>query len=224
MVTGTAPRLRGGRKGRPPKIAREQIISAALELGIRDLTLASIAQRLGVTLQALYHYVNDRDQLAEIVAEEIVSHYPLPVDDATDWAEWAVTFAHSQLSMFQSFPGLAQLAMRRTVPAAIARLELSVMIARRSGFDLTRAWWVTRAVQEFVFSWATREEIRQVALDKAGVSYHASLLGVIDKTPGGAPNLRAAVEEIGEGREMDRFEYTLRALIAGLAMQRLTSS
>jgi AcrR family transcriptional regulator len=208
------------KRGRPPKITREDILAVAQEIGLQDLTLALVAQKLGVTLPALYYYVNDREQLTDLVAEELVSRYPLPPDDAGDWLDWAFAFAHSQLSMFQEVPGLAQIVMQRTVPSGIARLEQSVRIARRSGFGLTESWWATRAVQEFVFSWAVRLEMRKTLTARTGESYEDYMLRMIAAASEAAPNLDEVLRQTSSQEEAVRFECTLRSLLRGLAHQR----
>lgn len=47
------------RRGRLPRISRDRIVEAAYELGIENLTMAAVAERLGVSHQSLYNWVQD---------------------------------------------------------------------------------------------------------------------------------------------------------------------
>jgi hypothetical protein len=200
------------RRGRPPKLTNQQILDAACAIGLPDLTLGGVA---------LYHYFKDRDELAEFVANAIIVDFPLPPDGTGDWFSWARTFAYSQRALFERFPGLAQVAVQRTIKAAIPRLEQSVRLALKSGFDEKAAWWATRAIQEFVFSWYHRVEIRAALTARTGESYQTSLRGVVRKFPQGEmPLMRSITMKRQEESEDERFEFNLRSLLAGIAAMR----
>ena len=76
------------RAGRPPSIRREQIVAAALELGIAGLTLRKLAQRLGVSSQALYRYFPNLEALLDAVVDELDKRIPLPPDHGEGWCDW----------------------------------------------------------------------------------------------------------------------------------------
>jgi AcrR family transcriptional regulator len=212
---------KGERRGRPAKITNQQILDAAFAIGLPNLTLGGVAKALGVSVAALYHYFKDRDELAEFVANAIIKDYPLPPDGTGDWFRWAHTFAYSQRALFERFPGLAQVAVQRTINAAIPRLEQSVRLALKSGFDEKTAWWATRAIQEFVFSWYNRVEIREALTVRSGESYQISLRRVVQKFPEGEmPLMRSITMKPQEESENERFEFSLRALLAGIAAMR----
>jgi AcrR family transcriptional regulator len=84
------------KRGRPPVISRERIVETALELGVENLTLKAVADRLGVHPTALKRHVGDRAGLGEQVAtallqfnlREPVTHGP------GDWRSLLRAFAH----------------------------------------------------------------------------------------------------------------------------------
>jgi AcrR family transcriptional regulator len=208
------------RGGRPPKLTNQQILDAAVAIGLPNLTFRGVAKALGVSVPALYHYFKDRDELAEFVANTIIVDYPLPPDGTGDWFQWAYTFAHSQRLMFEKFPGLARVAVQRTIYCAIPRLEQSIRLAQKSGFDEKTAWWATRAVQEFVFSWYHRVEIRDALVARSGENYRDSLRRVVQEFPQGEVPLMRSISERQKESEGERFEFNLRALLAGIAAMR----
>ena len=55
--------------GRPARISREAIAEAANEIGLSDLTLRAVADRLGVSIASLYHHVDGKDDLLRLAAE-----------------------------------------------------------------------------------------------------------------------------------------------------------
>jgi AcrR family transcriptional regulator len=65
-----------GRRGRPPRASREQIVDAAVAL-LRDapdepLTMARVAKSVGLTPMALYRHFKDRDELMDDVVGQIL--------------------------------------------------------------------------------------------------------------------------------------------------------
>jgi len=74
------------RRGRPPRISRDHIVDAACEVGIENLTMAAVAERLGVTHQSLYGWVQDRDELIDLVSDRLIRRIEiLPPADPADW-------------------------------------------------------------------------------------------------------------------------------------------
>src|SRR5262245_19965945 len=104
-----APRRRAGepgpRRGRPPRIDRDAIARVAGEIPLSDLSLRTVADRLGVSVPGLYHYVQGRDELFALAAEQSVRRLPLPVDRDQHWAIWLYEWAGYILSAFVSDPG-----------------------------------------------------------------------------------------------------------------------
>ena len=144
----TDSKVRMPTRGRPARISHDAILMAALEIGLPNLTMTAVAERLGVTIQALYRYVTDREELVNTVTETLVQRFPVPADHGQDWSDWAYTLAYEMRRMYDSAPGLADRAMELTqaTPGVLGRYEASLRIALRSGFDERRALWATRAV------------------------------------------------------------------------------
>src|SRR6516165_1352834 len=64
---------------------RERVVRVALELldevGLDDLSMRRLADRLGVTAASLYWYVRDKDELLALLADAITGEMPLPASD-----------------------------------------------------------------------------------------------------------------------------------------------
>ncbi len=66
-----------GRRSRPGGLSLDRIVTATLELvdeqGIGAATMRAVSSRLGVRSMSLYRYVQDRDELFDVVVERIVN-------------------------------------------------------------------------------------------------------------------------------------------------------
>ncbi|TDT42706.1 TetR family transcriptional regulator [Streptomyces sp. BK208] len=73
---------RPGRTGRPPRLAREAILSAAQRIldeeGAESLSMRRLAKEMSSTPMALYHYVRDKDELLVLLLEEHAAAFPRP--------------------------------------------------------------------------------------------------------------------------------------------------
>jgi AcrR family transcriptional regulator len=209
--------------GRPPRIRSEQIVAAAIEIGLADLTLAAVAKRLGVSTQALYRYFPDRESLVDAVAEELVRRFPIPPSEGEDWAEWAFRFAHALRRLFEALPGLADRAMVKTqaTPGILIRYEKSISVALQCGFDEVTALWATRAVTEFVHAWVARDQRRSALAAESGMTYRESLQDAVEARQHiDMPAFAGALKKSQRATEKSRFDYTLRCLLAGIALHR----
>ncbi|MFC5722997.1 TetR/AcrR family transcriptional regulator [Streptomyces gamaensis] len=70
------------RRGRPPRLSREHIVTAAYEIilkeGAENLTMRRLATALGSTAMAVYHHVRDKDELLALVLEHVARNLPHP--------------------------------------------------------------------------------------------------------------------------------------------------
>ncbi len=85
-VTTTAPR-----RGRPPRATREQIIDAAVAL-LREapddpLTMARVANAVGLTPMALYRHVKDRDELMDEVVGRVLMERNAAIPREGPWQD-----------------------------------------------------------------------------------------------------------------------------------------
>lgn len=101
----TAPAERR-RPGPVARLSREKIARAALEVGFADLTLASVADRLGAAPGALYRYVTDRDDL--VAAAVDLAFAPLPQPAERSWRSLLEAEAWLRWQMLHRHPGMVQ--------------------------------------------------------------------------------------------------------------------
>lgn len=101
-----------GRKrvGRPPVISLEQIVECAGDLaqrvGMTGLTMALLADELGVTTTALYHYVPSRPDLIRLLVDAAFDRVEPPPADIEGWDQRLHHFESSVRHELRKLPGL----------------------------------------------------------------------------------------------------------------------
>lgn len=94
------------RIGRPPRIDRDAIARAVLDIGFDDVTMKRTAEHLGVSVPGLYHYVSGKDDLVRLAADYSLSRMQLPEHTGQDWATWLSEWAHHIRTSMGSSPEL----------------------------------------------------------------------------------------------------------------------
>jgi AcrR family transcriptional regulator len=118
--------------GRPARLSRELIVSAALESDLNTLTMRELASRLEVSHSALYRWVADRDGLFDLISEVMVERIlPTTTPTADDWKEWLARLAWAMHDEFLAVPGYALHVARphRHNPESFGRLRDRVIEA-----------------------------------------------------------------------------------------------
>ncbi|MBI2726075.1 MAG: TetR/AcrR family transcriptional regulator [Polaromonas sp.] len=205
--------------GRPKQVSMEQIFAAAATIGLGNLTLQAVAEALGVTPPALYRHVQGREDLIAKFVKHVVERYPAPEYHGEGWAHWATLYARALMDVYGAVPGLADYSIRRTDTGhnILNRHEISIKAAKDSGFNEVSAFYATRAIIEFVAGWVARHERRNVFERELKVHPDVEFkTHVLEETGDDYPNLKAAVKAVTQLSASHRFEFTLRALIAGL--------
>jgi len=117
------------------------IAEAAHEIGLDGLTLRAVADRLGVSIAALYHHVSGKEDLLRLAAEESTRAVPLPVDEGQHWAQWLCDWAHYNHDVFAAQPGLLEQYMGGAVALqdVVRNLDRILDVLAREGFEVRDA-------------------------------------------------------------------------------------
>ena len=101
----------GKRTGPRPGFTRNDVVEAALELGVADFTLTAVAKRLGVAVSGLYRTISPREDLLAACLEQIAAQIDVPRSDA-NWPEAVRAHVESIWGMLEDYPGLAGVIMK----------------------------------------------------------------------------------------------------------------
>lgn len=130
------------RQSRPARapVDRTAITAAATALltegGVEAVTMRSLAGRLGVSAMALYHHVEDKDEVLRMVGDEVLGRVELPDPSAAEWREQIIYVVTQSYRALQSVPGLSGVVLTsKLLPNAKAQLLFCLHQFERAGLD-----------------------------------------------------------------------------------------
>ncbi|MBN9644731.1 TetR/AcrR family transcriptional regulator [Corynebacterium mendelii] len=103
----TAPGMHPRKSGPKPAFSLEDVINAAIDLGVAEFSITSVARVLGVKPPSVYRVVESRDDLLMLCFKRAASTMVLP-DSSLNWVEM-IRWYHQQLwKVTGEFPGIAR--------------------------------------------------------------------------------------------------------------------
>jgi len=138
----------GPRRGRPPKVTRDQIVDTAVRLGLDSFTMVGLAEELGVSPATLYSHVAGRREVIELVEARL--HHTMSgfETDAGDWRSWLTDFAALVRRELGSSASTLLNASRDDASIRIDIGEPGLRLLMAAGFDSVEAayaiWLVVR--------------------------------------------------------------------------------
>ncbi|RKR89248.1 TetR family transcriptional regulator [Micromonospora pisi] len=179
------------RAGLTPAIVVAEAGRIADEVGLDRLTLAAVAQRLGVTLPSLYKHVRGLDGLAQQLAIQALDEFTARGTDATlglagQAAMRALAGAYRDYA--QSHPGTYAATLRApdpTDPAHVAAAERAVRViyAVLAGYGLSgdRAIDAARALRSALHGFVTLEAAHGFGLPRDLDRSYELLVDALDR-------------------------------------------
>ncbi|MEU8526782.1 TetR/AcrR family transcriptional regulator C-terminal domain-containing protein [Streptomyces sp. NPDC048629] len=175
--------------GRPRKalLDRERITSTALELvdAQGEFSVPQIARKLGVQTASVYHHVDGRDGIVELVRERVCA----AIDPATlrleGWDEAMTAWARSYRAAFAAHPRAIPLLTTSPVRAPMVLLQYEQAVTRLldAGFALPDVMPVIIGLENLVLGSAldmAAPEAMWELTDEAETPQLARALGVTD--------------------------------------------
>lgn len=130
------------------QLSREHIVAEAVALldteGLEALTMRRLGARLDAGATSLYRHVANRDELIELVVDEVYGEIEVPdVTDPADWRAAATTCAHSVRSAILRHPWMASLlgevGLAYLGPNVMRMSERMLALLEAAGFALADA-------------------------------------------------------------------------------------
>lgn len=196
------------RRGRPPVVTEQAIVEAGVRIGLRALSVRSVANELGVAPSALYRHVDDREALEVLVGEHLISTFEFgeyaagPVDD------YLLGFALALRQFATDHPGAgAYLARPPTGSVRVRRLKDRLALALESaGLTLVDALTATTVIANHALGLTELElEARARPLARSPESDDPN-----------AERIRVARRSMAAGDADAMFELSMRATVDGL--------
>ncbi|MFC9705755.1 MULTISPECIES: TetR/AcrR family transcriptional regulator [Streptomyces] len=192
--------------GRPrrPLLDRERITTTALEIVDEkgEFSVPQIAKRLGVQTASVYHHVDGRDGIVELLRARVATGIDAATLDLPHWDEAMAAWARSYRAAFAAHPRAIPLLMTSPVraPEVLFQYEKAVGRLLDAGFALPDVMPVIIALENLVLG---------SALDLAAPE---AMWELADETA--TPRLARALGAIPEGRADQAFELALTGYLA----------
>jgi len=163
------------------QLTRERIVAEAIALldeeGIEALSMRTLGQRLGAGATSLYRHVASKDELIELVTDEVYGELDVP--EITDPASWRLALyvnAHSLrevgLRHMWLMNVLGQVGLNYLGPNVVSVTQRSLAILTTAGFDMHEAARAMSTVSSYVIGITSAEAGWLSALRRRGMSEH----------------------------------------------------
>ncbi|MET9956060.1 TetR/AcrR family transcriptional regulator C-terminal domain-containing protein [Streptomyces sp. NPDC006339] len=192
--------------GRPrtPLLDRERITTTALRLVDEqgDFSVPQIARRLGAQTASVYHHVDGRDGIVELLRERVCDAIDDAALDREPWDAAMAAWARSYRAAFAAHPRAIPLLTTSPVraPKVLLQYEKAVVRLLAAGFPLADVMPVIIGLENLVLG---------SALDMAAPEMMWELA---DETA--TPRLAAALAAVAGGRSDASFELALDGYLA----------
>lgn len=203
------------RAGRPRRLTTSQLVEAAIALGLEDLTMSALAERLGVRVAVLYNYVKGRDELIGLAARHAISTQPFPEDVGQSWRDYALAYARAAYDLFRSDAQLLSLLMNGKVSPAIKidSVEGWLEVMTRHDFAPNEALAILKAIDTLVMGSAVLASHAR----SYGTDYSASVRDTVNSRPAGElPLLTANLDSFTSIVDPSTWERSLQMLFDGI--------
>jgi AcrR family transcriptional regulator len=209
---------------RRPRLTRERVVAEALvaiaEDGVQALTMRTLAARLGVVPGALYHHVRNKQQLQDLVLDNVLAEVDVHLDPSLGWTGQLKVLAHRLRRVLEAHPGVAGLLKTRDPlgPHSLALAEAFLGPLQAAGFGDREAGLAFFLLVDYTIGFAVgglptsvnEQRVRDPATRTQLHQFFRSL------PPDRFPALVALGEHVWVDNRDERFTAGLDVLIAGL--------
>jgi AcrR family transcriptional regulator len=169
------PREQRGRVRAAQPRTREEIVQAALAVaddeGFDAVSMRNVAQRLGVGTMTLYSYVSSKDDLLDLMFDEIMGELLVPEPLPTDWREAITAISRRTREAWRRHPWIASSIGERSAfgPNSMRHVEQSLAAVEGLGLEGQEAFIVLGAVDDYVLGHTMRQVGQEAALGREGI-------------------------------------------------------
>lgn len=104
-------------RGPRPRLSREQIVEAAIELadelGLEATSMRCVSRALGVGTMSLYRYVPSKDALVDLMFDTVLSRQPRADELPGDWRAKLEAVARTDLAFYLRHPWVLEISNTR---------------------------------------------------------------------------------------------------------------
>ncbi|MEU5875954.1 TetR/AcrR family transcriptional regulator [Spirillospora sp. NPDC047279] len=161
-----------------PALSRERIVAEAVALldaeGIDNLSMRTLGNRLNAGATSLYRHVANKDELIELVVDEVYGELEVPAAGPDGWRDAAAQIAASTREMALRHPWvvmlLGQAGLAYLGPNMMRQTERILAVFQEAGFDAAEADQAMTTMLAYVIGLVTSEAAYLSLLARSGRS------------------------------------------------------
>jgi AcrR family transcriptional regulator len=203
-------------------LSRAAIIEAGLRVvrkeGLDALSMRRIATELDTGPASLYAHVANKDELLELLFDEVAGEIPLPEPDPARWREQLTQLWIDSHATMLRYGDIARFAIGHIPvgPNSMRLSDLTMALLRAGGVPDRAVAWAVDVVGGFVTFRAVEDATREdAAKDPAFYRRYQEYFAGLPA--GRFPVTAALADQLTTGDEMERFRFGLELLVGGLA-------
>lgn len=175
---------RSRRPGRPARLARAQVLAAAVDLadarGLEAVTMRSVAHRLGAEAMSLYRHVANKQDLLDGMVDAVYAEVEVP-EPGGDWRAAMRARAISARRALVAHPWAIALMESRATPgpANLRHHEAVLAILIGAGFSGSGATRIYNLLDSYIYGFAIQEQGLPVATPEELAEYGTAILDAL---------------------------------------------
>jgi AcrR family transcriptional regulator len=209
---------------RRPQLTRERVVEEALAViahdGAQALTMRRLAARLGVVPGALYHHVRNKQQLQDLLLDNVLAEVDLDLDSTLGWTEQLKVLAHRLRQVLEDHPGVAGILKTRDPlgPHSLALAEAFLGPLLAAGFGDREAGLAFFLLLDYTIGFAVSTPVTSVNEQRVRDQAIRTQLHQFFRSlpPDRFPALVALGEHVWVDNRDERFTAGLQVLVDGL--------
>ncbi|WP_433516812.1 TetR/AcrR family transcriptional regulator [Nonomuraea sp. CA-143628] len=161
---------------RRPALTREAIVAAAITIadaeGLGAVSIRRVATELGARAMTLYSYIERKEDLLDLMADEIAAEVLVDEPLPEDWREAILTIARREREMVLRHPWRVDLISQRVSvgPNGLRHVEQSLAALDGLAVDQPAKWRILAAIDDYSLGFIVRESLERAAPRRMGVS------------------------------------------------------
>lgn len=221
------------RKAAPARetLSRAQIVTAAMAIldadGVNGLSMRKLAAKLGAGATSLYWHVPTKDDLVDLLIDEVWGEIDVPEPELAGWRSGALLFGHSLRSAVLRHPWIPEVMYTRPSigPNAMSLGERGLVLFGAAGFSEHEVDLAMGSVMSYVLGTVSAEVATREMVRKSGRSEDSWVSDLLEQAEARASDEYPAMQRSVRRRTTtdldagltENFVFGLDALLDGLA-------
>jgi AcrR family transcriptional regulator len=184
-----------------------------------ELSMPALAERMGVSVQALYRHVSGRDEVLQLLNRQALATMEAPPLDGRHWSDWLLDYARAWREVLLRCPGtISHVDIGGPgTPTSLDNAERAYEVLEGAGFSDSEAMETFHLLGRLIVGWVTGELEYQAAA-RSGNPYRRFYEELARRRADEVPIMRRL--SLVWPRPEETFDEAVRTLLAGVAARR----